>query len=211
MEQRPPSRAVVEFVNTAFEEADEDRSGELSVEELIQWVRSRPELMAKLGSTEDALRSAFFLYDKNGDASLDKQEFTWLLRKTTDAVSLMDSDMHNKATAIVDEIFDLVDADGNGTLELEEFRSWLNNNPESSSAILYRETRGKGVQTASFNARAIHVYDDPVGDEPRASRASGPSAMERASHSTMSLTAPGQSRQVLSIKASSRSQSARRR
>lgn len=122
------ARDIGAFVNKAFQEADTDNSGALSRDELLSWIRNSPETMRALGSTEDALHAAFLIFgkhissnhrpglqkqmlhhvDKDGNGTLDREEFEDLLRKTHGLDRLDTNDIRQKAISIADQIFNQV-------------------------------------------------------------------------------------------------------
>ena len=69
---------------------------------------------------ESAVRSAFSAYDTNKDGKLDAEEFRALFSAGTEeqgSSSLSDEE--------IEQVRAMVDVDGNGFIELEEFLEWL--------------------------------------------------------------------------------------
>ncbi|KNC47738.1 calmodulin mutant syncam9 [Thecamonas trahens ATCC 50062] len=97
-----------------FELFDEDGSGCLDIDELGR-------LMTKLGTPIDAqiLRAMVAAVDDDGDMELDCDEYVELL-SAYEAVKVMDSELSVKL------MFNMLDADGDGSISLTELREALN-------------------------------------------------------------------------------------
>jgi len=90
---------------------DKDRDGKISFDEFLNFLKNRPR------DSADKLRAAFKKYDIDGDGSIHLDE----LRK---ALTTRGEPMTNEE---VDEFFKEMDKDGSGTIDFEEFISWMLN------------------------------------------------------------------------------------
>jgi Ca2+-binding EF-hand superfamily protein len=98
-----------------FEAMDRDRSGTLSLEELLTWMKyHRPDPQALYGLTQAKYHEVMFQFhqnDTNADGSLSESEFVRLCRSMGYAATDRDA----KA------IFAAIDTDRSGTVDLHEF------------------------------------------------------------------------------------------
>jgi len=90
---------------------DKNSDGKISFEQFLHFVKNRPR------DSTDKLRSAFKKYDIDGDGSIHLDE----LRK---ALTTRGEPMTNEE---VDEFFSDMDKDGSGTIDFEEFISYMLN------------------------------------------------------------------------------------
>jgi len=93
----------------------------------------------KLGST---CKASFHVFDANNNGSLEKEELKRKIRavirgkRFASSISEHYNDILDKEVDdVVDEIFDLVDKDKSGTIELEEFVEGFSRNKQVSDII----------------------------------------------------------------------------
>eukprot|EP00049_Salpingoeca_infusionum_P018015 m.355374 g.355374 ORF g.355374 m.355374 type:complete len:141 (+) comp17239_c0_seq1:160-582(+) len=104
-----PSEVEVQaFINFA----DSDGSGTIPLDlfrEVVQQQEQAPEV------TQDTLRQAFEVFDKDGKGSIPTEELKFMVTKLGEALSGEECDAMIRA----------VDADGSGTIDLQEFASMM--------------------------------------------------------------------------------------
>ena len=135
-------------IERMFRDMDTDGSGALSLDEFCRWtMMHRPDSHALYGLPPEEYHHVLFQfhsYDRNSDGFLDKNEFRQLAIKQRYA--------HDNAAA--DRLFDAVDEDRSGTVELHEL-------------LLYRAKmrHGQGYHSAAHGAMA-HGPTGPAPHDP---------------------------------------------
>jgi len=130
-----------EFADLIFDTFDTDGNGTMSLSEFLVYMG-----LSSGGTVEQKLQGSFMLFDKDHNGELERSEvigcFQTLLHsslykhyvethggKKPKELSLSDSQKGEIAT-IVGELFDNLDTDKNGTIDMQEFVDGFKNHPE---------------------------------------------------------------------------------
>eukprot|EP01087_Luapelamoeba_hula_P023404 TRINITY_DN8587_c0_g1_i1.p1 TRINITY_DN8587_c0_g1~~TRINITY_DN8587_c0_g1_i1.p1 ORF type:complete len:225 (-),score=56.43 TRINITY_DN8587_c0_g1_i1:59-646(-) len=127
--------ADTEFAEAIFASFDKDGSGSIDIHEYMALMG------VSLGANiDEKLRASFNLFDEDGNGTLDKEEVEKMmsmvmrsvLRRSLPAGSPVDLTAEHIAEVkkIVNDIFDKVDTDGNGSLDFQEFRTGFSEHPD---------------------------------------------------------------------------------
>ena len=98
-----------EVVDAIFKKVDKDGSGEIDYTEWVIGTIDKKDLL-----TENKLKIAFKLFDKDGGGSLTAQEIKDVIFKGMDENDMVGEDIWDQIVAEVDE-------DGSGEIEFDEF------------------------------------------------------------------------------------------
>lgn len=98
------------------------------------------------GTVQQKLRASFAIFDKDGNGTLSKDEVRDMLRMVIQQVmraqhrqatgkvppkgNLLDDAANAKIDQVVEEVFDRVDADKSGAIDVNEFESGFSENPQ---------------------------------------------------------------------------------
>lgn len=99
------------------------------------------------GTVQQKLRASFAIFDKDGNGTLSKDEVRDMLRmviiqvmraqyRTTHGkipskgATVLDAAANAKIDQVVDEVFDRVDKDKSGAIDIDEFEAGFGENPE---------------------------------------------------------------------------------
>ena len=96
-------------IDKIFENIDYDNNGTISFDEFIKAAIDRNKIL-----TEEKLKQAFSLFDKNGDGDIEAGE----LREAMGDENVQDNEVWEK---VIKE----VDLDGNGVIDFEEFKEMM--------------------------------------------------------------------------------------
>jgi len=130
-----------EFADLIFDTFDTDGNGTMSLSEFLVYMG-----LSSGGSLEQKLQGSFMLFDKDHNGELERSEvigcFQTLLHsslykhyvethggKKPKSLSLSDA-QKNEISTIVGELFDNLDSDKNGTIDMQEFVDGFKNHPE---------------------------------------------------------------------------------
>ena len=103
--------ATAEACDELFDEFDSDGSGEIDYAEYVRFV-----LRDGLKRSAHRVMDFFRRMDRNGDNEIDKYEFR-------NAIEALGWEIHDPY--LLDEVFDTMDADGNGSLSFDEIHKQL--------------------------------------------------------------------------------------
>lgn len=95
------------------------------------------------GTVQQKLRASFAIFDKDGNGSLSKEEVRDMLRMVIQQVmraqardksavkgNLLDDAANAKIDQVVEEVFDRVDTDRSGSIDINEFETGFSENPQ---------------------------------------------------------------------------------
>ncbi|KAL4216478.1 NADPH oxidase 5 [Mactra antiquata] len=110
------------FADRFFELFDQDGSGSIEIEELLDGVR-----MLTKGTTTQKLQFLFDVYDVDGSGSIDRDELQAVLKASMEesSLSLTDENLED----LTDVLFDAADDDNSGTINFDELRAELEKHP----------------------------------------------------------------------------------
>ena len=120
-----PSGNPTLFAELLFNMFDTDNSGSLDFEEFITAMS-----LTSKGDTDTKLAWAFKLYDQDGNGSICKEEMMKMIEATDAMNNMCDGTACNNknldfckksARERTDAIFEKLDTDGNGNLDMDEF------------------------------------------------------------------------------------------
>lgn len=136
------------FLDNLFCICDEDGNGEIDFREMTCCLS-----LLSRGTVEDKLRMCFDCYDTNRDGFLVSDEIAamsgWLLRILAPGAPENKPEEEKKAVVVCSEQqrsyakkIALMDADGDGKITFEEFRSWIEGEPllRTTFALKFEET-----------------------------------------------------------------------
>jgi Ca2+-binding EF-hand superfamily protein len=132
-----------ELANQVFDSFDRDGNGDMDMDEYMT-------LMGVTfgGNIEQKLRASFEIFDKNGDGVLSKEEVKKMLvmvvkqvtraqlkarqgKKVSGSTQIeIDENGHAKLNTILDDIFNKVDANHDGLIDINEFIHGFADHPE---------------------------------------------------------------------------------
>ena len=109
MEDCFDGKVTHEEVDKIFGNIDYDNNGTISFDEFVKAAIDKKKLL-----TEEKLKAAFALFDRNGDGDIEAKELKEVI-----------GDDNNNEDNIWDQMIKEVDLDGNGVIDFEEFKEML--------------------------------------------------------------------------------------
>ena len=109
MEDCFEGKVTHEEVDKIFGNIDYDNNGTISFDEFVKAAIDKKKLL-----TEEKLKAAFALFDRNGDGDIEAKELKEVI-----------GDDNNNEDNIWDQMIKEVDLDGNGVIDFEEFKAMM--------------------------------------------------------------------------------------
>eukprot|EP01089_Gocevia_fonbrunei_P004293 TRINITY_DN1431_c0_g1_i2.p1 TRINITY_DN1431_c0_g1~~TRINITY_DN1431_c0_g1_i2.p1 ORF type:complete len:192 (-),score=47.63 TRINITY_DN1431_c0_g1_i2:96-671(-) len=125
-----------QFANAIFDSFDRDGNGTIDIREYMALMG-----VSFGGGVDEKLEASFQLFDEDGNGELDKDEVERMLcmvmksmlrrsGQTSGGEPVLSKKRLKEIKKIVDEIFDKVDANKSGTIDLDEFKLGFNTHPD---------------------------------------------------------------------------------
>ena len=109
MEECFGNKITREEVNQTFSNIDYDNNGSISFDEFLKAAIDKKKIL-----TEEKLRAAFSLFDRNGDGDIEAKELKEVI-----------GDENNTGDNIWLKMIEEVDLDGNGVIDFDEFKTMM--------------------------------------------------------------------------------------
>ena len=134
-----------EFADALFDSFDSDRNGRISIREYLVMTG-----VSFGGTLDQKLEASFRLFDRDGSGELSRDEILHMLEVTTLSVmrqqvklrnisqgapnapvhAALDEDARRGLQRLLEDIMRAIDADGNGSLSLAEFKRGFKDHPD---------------------------------------------------------------------------------
>eukprot|EP00005_Dracoamoeba_jomungandri_P007060 CAMPEP_0174275226 /NCGR_PEP_ID=MMETSP0439-20130205/59539_1 /TAXON_ID=0 /ORGANISM="Stereomyxa ramosa, Strain Chinc5" /LENGTH=194 /DNA_ID=CAMNT_0015367311 /DNA_START=30 /DNA_END=614 /DNA_ORIENTATION=+ len=124
-----------EFAEAIFHSFDKDESGTIDIHEYMALMG-----VSFGGDTDEKLKASFELFDEDGNGELDREEVERMLtlvmksmmRRASPPGTKIEISEKRKAeiNRIINEIFEKVDVDHNGTIDIDEFKEGFKEHPD---------------------------------------------------------------------------------
>mmetsp|Transcript_22489 Transcript_22489/g.19442 ORF Transcript_22489/g.19442 Transcript_22489/m.19442 type:complete len:119 (+) Transcript_22489:979-1335(+) len=116
-----PFTTDAETISELFHSLDVEKQGQIDFRDFICALS-----ILKSDNFEDKLQLAFTAYDIDKNGFIDKNEMFQLLKTSAKSRGLITS--NNEISKAVDDVFNIVDKNGDGQLSYTEFREAILNN-----------------------------------------------------------------------------------
>jgi len=137
----------IEKIKALFRAIDKDKSGTLSVPEILMWAAVKQK-----GSRKEKIRMAFRAFDADGSGTIGEDELIQIL--TTQGDHSKDS-----ASRLADQIIRSFDRDGNRELDLQEFEMAAMSYPEVAKLFVGEDTVHAELDSGDYG----YGYDEEDG------------------------------------------------